>query len=346
MRCYKCGRELPKSSKTCPACKQQVFTTYVKGEMSQGRRLDGCLPEEPRASDYRATPNLTSLPFRVDLREDCSAVEDQGQIGSCVANAIVGAFEHQQRRDGKPAVDLSRLFVYYNARRIGGTQMWVSGSTISTGMAALLAFGAPNEASWPYRPEQFASAPTPEVYQQASTNVPAEYARVEGLEHVKGALARRYPVVFAASIPERCYAEAERTGVAPTPTRAEVDAIRTQHGRHALLLVGYNQDEGMMLVRNSWGQSWGDRGYFKISIDAFGEVLAPRTTWILGRLDNNDFDVVRPGKTSTPAAPKVEGGVKDMTDKLRNDIRDSLKKDMGDALKDIKERVKPPRRDN
>ena len=278
-----------------------------------------------------------------DLRPDCSPVEDQGQLGSCVANAIVGAFEHQIKRDGKPLTDFSRMFVYYNARKVLGDPSFDNGSTISAGMAALLAFGAPSEAAWPYQPESFAQAPSPEVYRDALSNVPAEYARVDGLDNVKGALARRYPVVIAVSIPERVYQEAGETGVAPTPTRAEVDAVWTQLGRHAMLLVGYDQNAGTLLVRNSWGQRWGDQGYFTMSMDTFNAVLAPNTTWILGKLDSGDFTTIRPPKTAALAPPKVEGGVKDMAEKIRTDIRDSLKKDIADSFKDIKERMKPPR---
>ena len=345
MNCYKCKQKLGPKDETCRSCGQEVFTTFSQASKgpSLGRRVDGCLPEEPRPSDYRATPNLTNLPFSVDLRPDCSAVEDQGQVGSCTANAIVGAFEHQQRRDGKPTADYSRLFVYYNARRIGGDLTWDSGARISAGMAALLAFGAPKESSWPYKPDTFNQPPAPEVYQEALSNVPSEYARVDGLDNVKGALARRYPVVFAANLPERCYQAAGETGIAPMPTPDEIKAIGSRHGRHSMLLVGYDQNDGMMIVRNSWGTEWGDRGYFKMAVETFNEVLAPDTTWILGRLDAGDFTIVRPGAAAAaaPQAPTIEGGVKDLAEKIRKEIRDNLTKDVGDSIKDIKDRLKP-----
>jgi len=342
MNCYRCHSALSHKSHKCDKCGQEVFSTYTAGQLSHGRRLDGCLHDEPSATDYRAMANVSSLPFSVDLRNDCSPVEDQGQIGSCVANAIVGAFEHQLKRDGKPMRDFSRMFVYYNARKILGDPSFDNGATISAGMAAMLAFGAPTESRWPYQVESYAKPPSPEVYQEAGSNVPREYARVDGLDGVKGALARRYPVVIAVNVPERVYQAAGETGMAPQPTRAEVDNIRTRNGRHALLVVGYDQNSGMLTLRNSWGEGWGDRGYFKMSMDTFNEVLAPNTTWILGRLEANDFTMVRPPRSSTaPEAPKVEGGVKDMAEKMRNEIRDGLKKDIQDSFKDIKERMKP-----
>ncbi len=342
MNCYRCHTTMSHRDDTCRSCGQEMFTQFAKGEVSYGRRVDGCLQDEPRPSDYRATPNLDSLPARVDLREYCTPVEDQGQIGSCVANAIVGAFELQRKRERQPHTDFSRLFVYYNARKIQGDPTWDTGSTISSGMAAMLAFGAPSEASWPYRFDTFAMPPPPDVYREAAENVPAEYARVFGLDNIRGAIARGFPVVVAANIPFRVYQEAGDTGVAPKPSRDEVDVMRSRHGRHALLLVGYDKHDGTILARNSWGEGWGDKGYFRMSVDTYEEVAASNTTWILGRLDAGDFTMERPMKpAAAPTPPRVEGGVKDMAEKMRNEIRDGLKKDIADSFKDIKERLKP-----
>lgn len=340
MYCYNCGKKLPDGAFGCPDCLQELFTFVSSKRPAKGRRLDGCLTGGESASDFKAVPNLTSLPSRVDLRPECSAVEDQGHLGSCVANAVVGALEHQQRRQGKPPVDLSRMFVYYHARKMSGDEQIDCGTTIAKGMAALLAFGAPPEAAWPYDPANFARRPPDSLEEQARSNTPAEYARVEGLEHIKGSLARRCPVVFAASLPERCYEEAGRTGVMPQPTEAELAPIRTMNGRHALLLVGYDTGDGVFFVRNSWGESWGDRGYCRMTIDTFEASMAASTAWILGKLEaSGDFTVERPSLSVKP----VEGGVRDLGGKIRDEIRSGLTTDMDAALKDIRRRVNPPR---
>ncbi len=170
---------------------------------------------------------------------------------------------------------------------------------------------------------------------------PEEYARVDGLEAIKGALAREHPVVFATSLPDRCYEEAGRTGRVPTPTAAELDAVRTDCGTHAMLLVGYDMDEGTMLIRNSWGQGWGDGGYCRIPIDVFEASAARGAAWILGSLEaTGAFTVTRPARTAKP----VEGGVRDMAAKMREEIRSGLTKDLTESFKDIKTRVNPPRR--
>lgn len=339
MKCYKCQSELPPAGSHCPSCGQAVYTKGVKpGEKSLGRRLDGCLPETPSPSDYRAVPNLVNLPRQVDLREHCSPVEDQGQVGSCTANAVVGAMEYQIRKDGKPAVDLSRMFVYFNARRMSGHEGQDTGAKISQGMAAFLAFGSPAETDWPYDPNLIDKVPDDGIFKKALSHVPAEYARIDGFENVKASLARGYPVVFAASLPERYWNEVRATGRAKTPTRAELDGSFTDFGRHAMLLVGYDLNDNEFLVRNSWGPDWGEKGYFRIDMDALTASTAPHTTWILGKLEAADFTIHRPSVEVKPES----GGVKDLAAKLRDDIRGSLTKDIKDSFKDIKDRAKKP----
>src|SRR6266850_251813 len=82
----------------------------------------GWLPDLPDHRDLffsAVAPRLVSPPAKVDLRSKCSPVEDQGQLGSCTANALVGALEFLEIKDGAPFADLSRLFVYYNERNPG-----------------------------------------------------------------------------------------------------------------------------------------------------------------------------------------------------------------------------------
>jgi hypothetical protein len=312
---------------------------------SYGRRLDGCIRESRSPSDYTAVPNVSSLPPRVDLRPGCSGVEDQGHVGSCTANAVVGAFEFRRWKTGRQE-DLSRLFVYYNARKMRGWENEDAGALISHAMAALLAHGVPPESAWPYNPDKVNVAPDEQAYALAEAATEVEYARLEGVEHIKGALAREHPVVFAISLPTRCYDEAAHGGVFPVPTEQELAAEFSRYGTHAMLLVGYDTDGNFFHVRNSWGPGWGDQGYARLSIDTFQRALAAQTTWILGSLDGTGlFSVIRPAAPiSRPSPGPVEGSVRDKAATYRDDIRGGVAKDIGDALADIKRRVNPPGR--
>jgi hypothetical protein len=344
MTCYKCRAQLPKGQIVCAECGQPAYTRAVSATASLGRRIDGCLADEPSAKDYTAIPNLSSLPPRADLRANCSPVEDQGQIGSCVACTVVGALEYQERRAGRSTTDLSRMFVYYNARRLSGTETRDAGTTIPRGMAALLAYGAPPEDLWPYDPARVGDLPGDQAFDAAKRYVPAEYARVTGIEHVQGALFRQHPVIFSASLPIRCYDEAARTGVIPPPHPSELDDVRTEVGRHAMLLVGYDLNQGIFHVRNSWGRSWGDAGYCSMSIETFQAAAVSSMTWILGSLESaGDFTVTRPAVEGASVSHPVPGSVRDKAAAMRDEIRSGLTRDIERAIKDIRERVNPPR---
>src|SRR5215813_4644010 len=82
----------------------------------------GWVPDLPDQRDlvYSAPPAfITALPTAVDLRPHCPAVYDQGQLGSCTANAIGGAIEFAQMKEAQAnPFTPSRLFIYYNERAI------------------------------------------------------------------------------------------------------------------------------------------------------------------------------------------------------------------------------------
>ena len=143
MICYSCQKDLPAGVAVCPNCGQAVYCFGDGKAPSVGRVLNGCLMGAPSPKDYVATPRETNLPRRVDLRPDCPPVEDQGQLSSCTSNAACGAWEYQRRKSGQGRNGMSRLFVYFNARRLRNEERDDSGAEIPEVMAALLAYGTP-----------------------------------------------------------------------------------------------------------------------------------------------------------------------------------------------------------
>ncbi len=61
-----------------------------------------------------------ALPPKADLRKWCSPIEDQGQLGSCTANAGVGLMEYFERRAYGKHLDASRLFLYRRLEAVAG----------------------------------------------------------------------------------------------------------------------------------------------------------------------------------------------------------------------------------
>jgi C1A family cysteine protease len=120
----------------------------------------GWLPDIPDIRDipFRTVFKLPAkLPPKADCREFCSVIEDQGELGSCTAQALVGALEFLQLRAISKGLDcgfsdLSRLFVYYNTREAMGTVREDSGASLRTGIKELKRRGACRESAWPYIP--------------------------------------------------------------------------------------------------------------------------------------------------------------------------------------------------
>src|SRR5947209_2069986 len=140
---------------------------------------------------YAAPPEVvTQLPTEVDLRSHCPDVYDQGQLGSCTANAIGAALEFDLMKQGESAFTPSRLYIYYNERAIEGTVNSDSGAQIRDGIKSVAALGACPEDMWPYDITKFAERPTdPPCYQTALQHKSVSYARViQHLSQIQGCL--------------------------------------------------------------------------------------------------------------------------------------------------------------
>src|SRR5262249_7520136 len=146
---------------------------------------------------------LTKLPKKVDLRKQCPPVYDQGQLGSCTANAIGAAYEFGQLKQGLTDFVPSRLFIYYNERDIAGTIDSDSGAMIRDGMKSVAQLGVCDESKWPYNLAKFKSKPTKAAYTDALKHQALIYRRITtGLHQMQACLAQGYPFVFGFTVYE------------------------------------------------------------------------------------------------------------------------------------------------
>jgi C1A family cysteine protease len=208
---------------------------------------------------------VDNLPPKVDMRKFLSPVETQ--IGnSCVANALTGAYEYLANRALGSAEDVSRLFVYYNARALEGMQADDCGSVMSHAIESLKRYGACSEKAWPNNPDKITKQPPREAYIEASKFKIKEAQYLEtDLDAWRHTLAQGYPIAFALNTFES-FDEAMRSkGRVPMPKRS--DNVRESHGWHAMLCVGYSDPDQMFIIRNSWSERWGDKGYAYIPYD-------------------------------------------------------------------------------
>ena len=104
------------------------------------KRFYGWLPDVPDQRDFLyqgIKPKRLRPPANVDLRKFCPPVEDQGQLGSCTANALAGNIEFLDNKIDSVYTDVSRLFIYYNERVIELTPNADSGAMLRDGIKTL-----------------------------------------------------------------------------------------------------------------------------------------------------------------------------------------------------------------
>ncbi len=212
----------------------------------------------------------------VDLRQWCSPIENQLNLGSCSAHAAVGILEYFQQRAYHEFINGSRLFVYKTTRNLlqvtGDTGAWLRNA-----MGALVLLGVPPETYWQYNVPDFDKEPPAFVYSLAGNYESVKYfchdplgqniPKPAVLESVKRYLAAGIPSMFGFyGFPS--FSNSNVKGGIPLPCPGE----QAQWG-HAIDAVGYDDTKqitntqckltttGAFLIRNSWGPGWGDQGY-------------------------------------------------------------------------------------
>ena len=203
---------------------------------------------------------LQKLPAKVDLSPDCPPVYDQGELGSCTANAIGAAFEFGLMKQKKTADFMpSRLFIYYNERVMEHTVNLDNGAEIRDGVKSINTKGVCPETMLPYDITKFAVKPGTACYKEALKHQALSYHRVtRTVEQMKGCLAEGFPFVFGFTVYDAFESdEVAKSGKLNLPKKTEQCV-----GGHAVLAVGYDDAAKRFIVRNSWGSDWGLAGYF------------------------------------------------------------------------------------
>jgi C1A family cysteine protease len=217
------------------------------------------LPDHRDLSYAAPVAVLKKLPKKMDLRRACPPVYDQGQLGSCTANAIGGAIQFELMKQKAAAFVPSRLFIYYNERVMENTVNSDSGAQIRDGIKSVNQQGVCPEPHWPYNINEFAQKPYSSCYTEALKHQVLSYHRVNrDINQMKGCLADGYPFVFGFTVYDSFEGAAvAKTGVLNLPKKGEKVV-----GGHAVMAVGYDDAGGRFIVRNSWAADWGQKGYF------------------------------------------------------------------------------------
>jgi len=267
----------------------------TKQSYSPRARLEfgtGWLPDIPDFRDYTAESEdvrkmfrkplkATGSPPAADLREHCSPIEDQGSIGSCTAQAVVGLVEYFQRRTKGEYLDASRRFLYKVTRKLYGFE-GDTGAYIRGTMRALGIFGVCPEEYWRYSTQKYDEEPPAFCYAFAQAYQAVKYYRVwdsnpeKLLGQLKATLASGLPFAFGFSVYSSIWDETvQRSGDIPAPQPGD-----RLEGGHAVMAVGYDDAKSRFLIRNSWGTEWGQQGYGSLPYEYVEKGIAD-DFWVL-----------------------------------------------------------------
>lgn len=217
------------------------------------------IPEVPLEEDY-----VAHIPRKnaVDLRDKFTDIKDQGGQGSCVAFAVTSIFEYILKQDQQENSDLSEAFVYYKAREATGSEGEDQGSRYEHAIKSITEWGICSERLMPYIDTDFTTPPSEEAIVDASTRRVKKALNVKcTLNDIKSAIEEGYPVAISARVYDS-FGQGRR-GVVTMPTQDEITTAQGEdkHSRHALVVCGFDDDNELFIVRNSWGTSFGDKGY-------------------------------------------------------------------------------------
>jgi len=230
------------------------ISSLMNGFKGNGKKRNGS-----QAPVFMAPQNYQGAPDTVDWREQgyVTPVKDQGQCGSCWAFSATGALEGQHKRKTGKLVSLSEQNLVDCST--------AEGNHGCHGGAMDLAFkyirdngGIDTEQSYPYEAEEDQCRFKKDdigAEDKGFTDIP------EGDEEaLKQAVATVGPISVAIDANHESF-QFYHSGVY---IEAECSSDDLDHG---VLVVGYGTEDGKdyWLVKNSWGEGWGEWGYIKMA---------------------------------------------------------------------------------
>ena len=200
----------------------------------------------------------TVIPPVVDLRKRFPEPFDQGELGSCTANALCAIVSY----DLSSSFIGSRLFLYYNERVLENEINEDAGALLSDGVLTLQKYGICSENTWPYDVSKFTVKPHENAYNEATRHKAIKVSHIANdITSMKNSLANGNPFVVGIEIFDSFETEhVAKTGIVPLPN----PETERYQGGHAVVCCGYDDNKKHWIMRNSWGPHWGDGGYFYI----------------------------------------------------------------------------------
>jgi rhodanese-related sulfurtransferase len=255
----KAGFQVVDNSENCQTCHQNSGAQFSQeySVISENGKGLGCIPENIDNKKRAAKFALAELPSSYDWRDYgvMTSVKNQSSCGSCVAFGTIGAFEAVIRVEGGPPCDLSESHLF----SCGGGSC-ANGWYESTALNYLLNYGVPDESCFPYQPYDMPCSNTCSDWQVRARKISSWSWVAQDITSIKSSLIEYGPLVTTFAIYQDFYYHYTGGVYHYDGTSPFVDY-------HCVVIVGYDDDQGCWICKNSWGSWWGENGYFRIGYD-------------------------------------------------------------------------------
>ncbi len=213
------------------------------------------LVSPPDIRDYKAKYLIVSeinIPETYDLRKYLLPIRDQGVEGSCVSEACMAIKEYQEYKN-VGFNDYFSVQFFYNNRQPQN----VEGMIIRNALNDLRKNGVIPEEEYPYGKIESSEVLNlhTEFFEQAKNYLVSSYVSIDTIEELKKSILLNGPCMIVVPV----YNQNNNMWIGSGNTI----------GNHAMAVVGW--DKNGFIVRNSWGEEWGDKGYTNFPYSDWGK---------------------------------------------------------------------------
>jgi C1A family cysteine protease len=217
------------------------------------------------------------IPLNADIRSGYSPIKNQGELGACTSFSACSVMEYLLNKN----IDLSELYFYFQERKDDGDITIDGGSTIARSAEVATQVGSCKEELEPYDISKFADTPSIESDADAKNHKVVTKYKLQTINDILYCVGVfKKPVLIGIDVYES-FENIGPNGYVPMPKKDE-----QLLGGHAINICGYfwksggifneiEEEIGLFLnkfkykglyfiVRNSWGEAFGDKGYIYI----------------------------------------------------------------------------------
>ena len=230
-----------------------------------------------------------------DLREYIHEIYEQGKLHSSSATVLCAAYGMVLQRMAEMLnithyhFEPSRLFVYYNTRRLNDTTRNNAATSIRDTFKAINRFGICQESFWPYNVERFSQKPSAACYSAAEGNSISEYGQLnQDIDQFRACLKEGVPFIFLMEIYDSFFSMEIDLMMLPSVKEIEQNTPKL----HTVLAVGYDDNKQCITVLNSWGKSFGAEGFFSMP---YAYIIDPKRTfdfWKIEKITEKGIDIL------------------------------------------------------